>query len=367
MNLGKINKKAGKKRILIAPLDWGLGHATRCIPIIKFLIQQGSDVFIAADGPAAALLQKEFSSLTILPLKGYGISYSRSKQFFFIKMLTQFPKVISAIKHEKSWLKDVISEFEIDAVISDNRFGLYSKKIPCVFITHQLFIETGSKTLSRLAQKINYRYIKHFTECWVPDERGTTNIAGQLSHPDKLPAVPVKYLGILSRCEKSDIQKDLDLLIMISGPEPQRSIFEQFLLSQLTESAMKVLFLRGLPAAADTLQSENKNVTVINHLPAQELNSMMQRATLVIARCGYSTVMDLVALKQKAILIPTPGQAEQEYLAKYLLEKKIFYTVSQQHFSLEKEIKKVEEFDFTDPGISSTMNETVISEWLKTI
>ncbi|MFT3909776.1 MAG: hypothetical protein QM737_10155 [Ferruginibacter sp.] len=202
---------------MVAPLDWGLGHATRCIPVIKLLLGQGVEVVIAAEGPVAALLKEEFPTCVILRLKGYRIRYSRGKSLFFLKMLAQFPRIMGMLKYEKKWLNHIVSEHEIDGVISDNRFGFYTKKVPCVFITHQLFIQTGNKVLNRLAQKINYKYINQFSECWVADAAGPNNLAGELSHPEILPAVPLKYPGILSRCKKIEVEKNIDLLIMISA------------------------------------------------------------------------------------------------------------------------------------------------------
>lgn len=364
MNLGKINKKTLKKRILLAPLDWGLGHATRCIPLVKLLIKLGAEPILAAEGSIASLLQKEFPDLIIIRLKGYKVKYSKNKNLFFFKMLSQAPGIIKMIKYEKSWLNHIITTHEIDGVISDNRFGLYSNKVPCIFITHQLAIQTGNAALNTLSQKINYSYINKFSECWVPDLEGTGNIAGTLSHPQKLPGIPVKYLGILSRFEKKAIEKDIDLLVMISGPEPQRSIFETILFQQLKDTNRKVLFLRGMPATGEEVIPGNKNISILNHVPAATLNEMVLRSKLIITRCGYSTIMDLIALNQKAILVPTPGQTEQEWLAKHLMEKKIFYTVSQEHFSLEKDIENMQQFDYAEIAITTLMNEHIVAEWL---
>ncbi len=367
MNVAKINKKSLKKRVLVAPLDWGLGHATRCIPVIELLMGQGAEVMIAAEGPVAALLKKEFPACVILRLNGYRIRYSRGKSLFFLKMLAQFPRITSTLKYEKKWLNHIISEHEIDGVISDNRFGLYTKKSPCVFITHQLSIQTGNKVLNRFAQKINYKYINQFDECWVADTAGANNLAGELSHPEILPVIPLKYLDILSRCKKIKVEKNIDLLIMISGPEPQRSIFEKLLLPQLKDINGPVVFLRGLPATNGELITENKNVSVFNHLPASALNDLIQRSKLIVARCGYSTIMDLVALDQKAILVPTPGQTEQEYLAGYLKEKKLFYTASQENFSLKMEMENVKRFEFAGAGNIPVLNENIVIEWLNSL
>ncbi len=367
MKIGKINRNQENKRVLLVPLDWGLGHATRCIPLIRLLIKQRVEVFVAGEGKIISLLEKEFPEIVILPLKGYRVSYSSHRNMLLITLLSQLPKVFSAIKREKHWLQCVMMEHQIDAVISDNRYGLYSSKIPTVFITHQLSIKTGNSWLNLLAQKINYSFINKFNECWVPDIAGSNNLGDELSHPVILPAIPVSYLGILSRCTKEQVQKNIDLLILISGPEPQRTIFENIFLTELKDSSLSVVLLRGLPGDQKTISIENKKVKIYNHLPSNELSQLMQEAELVIARSGYSTIMDLVALRQKAILVPTPGQTEQEYLASSLMKRGLFYSVSQEHFSLKSVLEKIKGFTFNEPILNPVMDENILIKWLDKI
>ncbi|MBS1497086.1 MAG: glycosyltransferase [Bacteroidetes bacterium] len=334
-------------RVLVAPLDWGLGHATRCVPIINALIAEKFEVVLAAEGATANLLQKEFPLLKMLPLKGYGIKYSRTKAGFFIKIMTQLPKILAAIKYENRWLDKIIEQEKIDCVISDNRLGLYSKKIPAYYITHQLHIETGNAFFNWMAQKIHYRYINKYIQCWVPDCEGALNLAGKLSHPLQMPKIPVKYIGILSRFKKISEKPTDNLLIALSGPEPQRSVFENIILKQINEIDCPVLLIRGLPGETTALPCENERVKIINHLPAGELNKMMAEAGIVISRAGYSTIMDLAMLQKNAVLVPTPGQGEQQYLAKYLMEKKYFLCEQQQNFSLKKLRLEFAAFTFT--------------------
>jgi UDP-N-acetylglucosamine transferase subunit ALG13 len=364
MNVENINKIIPGFRVLVAPLDWGLGHATRCIPIINVLIEHNIEVIIAAEPPIASLLKKEYPSLVILPLKGYHIKYSRSKNFFFLKMMAQLPRIILAIYSEKKWLKKMIPRYKIDAVISDNRFGLNFSKTPCVYVTHQLFIQTGNNFLDKIAQKINYHFINKFEQCWIPDAEGVHNLAGKLSHPSLLPTKPVKYLGILSRFKKIITEKKYSLLIILSGPEPQRSIFENILVAQLESVEGRVVLVRGLPGTHKLNIVEHKNLEVHDHLPAEALNELIQQSVNIIARCGYSTVMDLAVLKQKAILVPTPGQTEQEYLATSLLEKKLFFTCPQENFSLHQTLVAANNFDFTSPGDFQGIRKEVILEWI---
>ena len=331
-----------RKKVLVAPLDWGLGHTTRCIPIIQELLRQDFTVLLAAEGNSAHLLRKEFPSLTIISLKGYRIAYSKTQVFFKVKLFGQIPKILKAIKQEHTWLQKIIKEYAIDIVISDNRYGLYNTKIKSIFITHQLAIETGNTFSNWLVQKLNYRLINKFDECWIPDEEAPFDFAGKLSHPKEMPVIQTQYIGILSRFKKDTAEKNIDLLVLISGPEPQRTALENLMLLQMTKFPLKMVLVRGLPGASNKIINTNKELQIFDHLPATELNKLIQSSNFVIARSGYSTIMDLIALQQKAILIPTPGQTEQEYLAEYLAEKKYFVAVKQRGFNLVKELKNLE-------------------------
>lgn len=334
-------------RVLIAPLDWGLGHATRCIPVILSLLNHGCVVIIAADGAIKNLLQKEFPALEFADCKGYEMQYSRHKGWFMAKLFLQFPKLLNRVRAEKRWLKTAIEKYKIDAVISDNRLGMSNKTITSIYITHQLLIKTGNGFLNRLAQKIHYHYINKYNACWVPDWGVDENLAGDLSHPVKLPAVPVTYIGPLSRFKKYEVPLKYDCCCIISGPEPQRSIFENIILHQVHECNYKVVIVRGLPQQTILPSIKNPQVTIINHLPSAEMCMLVQQSKIIISRSGYSTIMDLVTQQKKAVLVPTPGQTEQEYLAKYLGNKKLFKAVNQNDFCLADVLKQVDEFSFS--------------------
>jgi len=347
----KTDNNQAKKTILTAPLDWGLGHATRCIPIIRELNALGHKVIIATHGPVKMLLQQEFPDNLFIDLRGYKVQYASKGFWLPFKLFLQFPKIATAIFKEHSWLKKIVKEYKIDLIISDNRLGLYHKTIPSIYITHQLLIKTGNYFSEKAAEKIHNWFIKKHLQCWIPDfEKGNT-IAGTLSHPGKQ-LKNVQYIGCLSRFEKGEkVIKEYDLLIVLSGPEPQRSIFEKILLEQIKSYQGKILFVRGLPGmkAEDILSFSSTyepNIFFRNHLPADELSLAIQQAEMVICRSGYTSIMDLVKLKQKAILVSTPGQPEQEYLADYLNRKKYFYSVSQDKFQLEKSLKKASEFQY---------------------
>ena len=360
----KFNNSGHRMRVLVSPLDWGLGHATRCIPIIKELLRLNCEVFVGADGASKILLQKEFPQLTFLLLKGYRMQYSRKKYWLAARLLFQLPKMALSVYKEHQWLKRVIRENAIDAVIADNRLGLYHSAVPCIYITHQLTIRTGNRFTERLAQKIHYHFINKFQACWVPDAEGENNLAGILSHPTRLPKIPVLYLGPLSRFEKIDVEKKYDLAIIISGPEPQRTVFEDLLLKELEDYKGSCLFVRGLPNNKTIHQFVNSSIEMHDHLSSQELNPAILRSGMIISRSGYTTVMDLVRVQKKAILVPTPGQTEQEYLAKFLMKKKIFSSVEQKNFSLPEAIRAAADFDFCFPEFNYMDYKKVVENFI---
>jgi len=366
MDQASPEKKRRKPRILVAPLDWGLGHATRCIPVIRELLKQDCAVYLAGEGHQEALLRNEFSQLPFVPLKGYRIHYSKTSLGLFSRLLWQVPKIKKAIRHEHDRLNDLVKEFQLDAVISDNRYGLHHNSIPCVFVTHQLQIKTyGGGWPERVLRKKNFSYIEKFSECWVPDNADKSNLAGKLSHPDKNINIPLKYIGPLSRFEKSDTGTEKGhLLFLISGPEPQRTIFENIIIKQLGLYEGRVTVIRGLPSGGSSMPSTS-TIRIFNHLPADELASEMKRAEYIIARSGYSTIMDIVRMKKKSILIPTPGQTEQAYLAGYLSEKGLITSCSQKEFSLQKAIGKAGNFSYRfideDNRLSSAISDLIRS------
>jgi uncharacterized protein (TIGR00661 family) len=347
------NSDHGPSSILIAPLDWGLGHTTRCLPIIKGFLHLGADVTVAGNAKQAHLLREEIPSLNWIHMDGYDLSYSGTSWGTRLKLLAQIPKILTSIKAENRRIEEILREKEFDVVISDNRFGFYHKKVHSIFITHQLEIRVPfSKWLQKKLQQWNYHFINMFDECWIPDYESVPNLAGLLSHPKDLPAIPIKYIGPLSRFRKldSDVPDQQFILILISGPEPQRTIFENILERQLRDFNEAAIVIRGLPG-----EMNNKigfgNVSFINHLNSTELNELMQHANVVISRAGYSSIMDIVTLHKKSILIPTPGQTEQEYLASYLMGKKICVTVNQKSFSLKHDLDVARNSEYADMNI----------------
>ncbi|MCB0445789.1 MAG: glycosyltransferase [Gelidibacter sp.] len=328
-----------KKRILVAPLNWGLGHATRCIPIIKALLDHNFIPIIASDGIALALLEKEFPTLETLTLPSYTIQYSKKGYLFKLKLLKDTPKLMRTIKAEKKAIKSIVETHKIDGIISDNRFGLYHKNVPSVFITHQLQVLSGNTTW--LSTKLHQKIIKQFDECWVPDYQSTSNLSGKLGHISN-PNLTVKYIGPLSRFQKKDLEITYDVMVLLSGPEPQRRLLEEKLLTEFKNYNGKVIFVKGVVEKEQTITTFG-SITIYNFMTSSTLEKALNESNLIVARSGYTTIMDLAKLGKKAFFIPTPGQFEQNYLAKRLTEQGLVPNCKQTDFTLEK-LKSIDSF-----------------------
>lgn len=320
------------KTILVAPLHWGLGHATRCIPIINALLANSYEVLLASDGGALLLLQKEFPELPFVELPAYSISYPRKGKNFKWKLLLRIPHIWKTIISEKKLIAKLVSEGRIDGIISDNRFGVRSKKIPSIYITHQLNVLTGSTTL--LSSKIHQNIIKKYDECWVPDVQAPANLSGKLGHL-KQSSLNIKYIGPLSRMQQRPLSFTYDILAIISGPEPQRTLFENMLVETFKGIKLKTLLVKGVFETTQKTVQFN-NVTIINYLQTKELEKAINESKIIVARSGYTTIMDLAAMNKKAFFIPTPGQYEQKYLAKRLKNLGIVPYCRQENFTAEK-------------------------------
>ncbi|WP_373057740.1 glycosyltransferase [Zunongwangia sp. H14] len=327
-----------RKKILVAALNWGLGHAARCIPIIHALEQHNFEPVLASDGNALLLLEKEFPHLSSFELPSYNVEYSTNGSTLKWKMMWDSPRILKAIKEEKKLAKKLVEDYNLSGIISDNRFGVRYKHLNCVFITHQLNVLSGSTTY--FSSKIHQKYIRKFDECWIPDAPGSKNLSGILGHLGKR-ADAIKYIGPLSRFKKRDLPVKYKFLILLSGPEPQRSLLEEILLKKFENTSEKVLMLRGLLGENFTPSLDNKNLVIENYKFGKELEEVLNSSENIISRSGYTSIMDFAKLEKKAFFIPTPGQFEQEYLAERLENLGIAPFCRQDKFelSLLKELK----------------------------
>jgi len=348
--------KNGMPRVMVCPLDWGLGHASRCIPIIRELVSQSADVVIAADGYALLLLKDEFPDLPTYFLKGYRINFS-ARLPLGIKLVINLPRILTRVITEHYQLTELARKHNIDIIISDNRYGLWNRNIHSILITHQPNI-IPPKFLGFSASFLRWVtrcFMKKYDECWIPDASGPVNISGNLSHGYSLPK-NTTFIGPLSRFDKyasnvasynEELRNQLlsnnyDVIALLSGPEPQRSQLEDILKQQLSESPVKSLLLKGITGTKNSIVQTN-NLTILDHLSTATLHSILKKGPVVICRGGYSTLMDLAFTGNKVICIPTPGQTEQEYLAKKGKRENQLVYAKQSDFSISKDLKEVAE------------------------
>ena len=325
--------------ILISPLNWGIGHATRLSPIIKILNKK-HNVILAADGNSYSFLKKEFPKLLLLEAPSLEIKYSTCRFLMPVKILFYIPKLMFFYFRNRNWIKKHIKKHKTDVIISDNRFGFFSRKIYSIFITHQIRIAVPKrlKVFEKIIFWINKYNIQKYDECWIPDN--LKQISGELSDAKNIKIKKLR-IGILSRFDKRKTDENIekyDIVVLISGPEPQRSKLEEIIKISLLNIQYKVLILSGIPSFENF--EKHKNITIKNHLSTNEFQQVLQNAGIIIARAGYSTIMDLITLNKTAIIIPTPGQTEQEYLANYLHNKNIFIRVEQKKLNIKTAINQ---------------------------
>ncbi|MBN8578538.1 MAG: hypothetical protein J0L66_16465 [Cytophagales bacterium] len=348
--------------VLVAVLNWGLGHATRTIPVVRLLLERGVKVTLASDGVALDLLRQEFPQLPYAELPGYKVTYPVSGSLMF-EMLRHLPALWQIIREEQRQVQQIVEAQAITHIISDNRYGCYSPGIASVIITHQLKVLIP-KTWSPVSLWMNGRIkgrLQKFNQVWVPDfhAQGVTRAFTEGV------AIPHRFVGMLSRFNKSDAVTDQQFVLgLISGPENQRSEFERILLQQFERMHKPTVIVRGLP---NSTQSQFRNgVELIDHLPAADLEALIQQAEVVVARSGYSTIMDLYQLqKRNVIMVPTPGQAEQEHLAEEIKRNKLAVVQSQNDFDLQRALEQLPAtFGFTGAHFQQQQAKEALTDFL---
>ncbi|MDP6262036.1 MAG: glycosyltransferase family protein [Candidatus Marinimicrobia bacterium] len=330
------------KRILFAIMGWGLGHATRCIPIIKSLIKD-NHVILASNGISALLLQQEFPTLKYIDYPDYAVKYPKNRIMLLPFITFQLPSIIIKLIKEYNQTQHVVKDEKIDIIISDSRYGTFSKGIPTFFIMHQLRFKLDGifKTIEFLGEWFNYFMFKKYTEVIIPDVKMIPNLTGDLTHSGKIARHPkLHYLGVFCSVSKLNIKEDIDYLFSVSGPEVQRTLFENIILDQIKNIQGKKVVVLGKPEGEQSYDSF-ENTEIYNHVNRQKQNELLNRSKFVVCRSGYTTVMELVALKKPALMIPTPGQTEQEYLAHHYSELGLFFTANQSELDLLAELNKI--------------------------
>ncbi len=342
------------KRIVYGVLNWGLGHASRSKVVINELLERGFELLIVSDGECLDWLQKEFPHLEFLDFPAYNVRYSK-KDSQWLKLALQLPKINVAVKRERALLNDIVKKRKIDGIISDNRLGFYHPDVPSVYISHQLQLSFG--WASGLASRAHAYFINKFHQLWIPDTEEHL-LAGNLSVPSGID-IAFKYLGPLSHFSHSQSAVSGDYVVaVLSGPEPQRSLLEEKIIEQWSRNMNRLLVVRG---SNETVipTTTNPNVLIYPRLETKRLQNIISGAQLVISRSGYSSIMDYYKLDKNALLVPTPGQGEQEYLADYLKKENRFYSVAQKDLDLRKDLAKASTYF----GFGRVQQKSPIADW----
>lgn len=311
-------------KVIVAPLNWGLGHATRCIPLIRSLLDAGADIVLASDGDALDVHRVAFPDLPFFQLPGYEMRYQFRSMA--LNVMVQSRHLFNTWRAEHRAIRHLTQSFAADWVLSDNRPGCYHPDLHSIYITHQINVTSANPLEALFAGYIHRRLMKPFDEIWVPDYPDFPGLGGRLSH-GAFSQLNIRYIGPLSRFtgtspKQNSSKRSHCVVAVVSGPEPQRSIWEQQLLIQMAGIKGCHLLVRGKPKGDGCLLSTvPSHIEVSNHLPDAEMQSAMQGAELVVSRSGYSSLMDYEQLGISALLVPTPGQPEQLYLGRKAFEE----------------------------------------------
>ena len=327
------------KRVLIAPLDWGLGHATRCIPIIRHLVERGHEPVLCTSGRPGALLKAEFPEVPFQNLEGYNIEYPRGAGMAW-KMAVSTPRILKRIKDEEVELRHLVQKWKPDLIISDNRFGFHHPEVTSVYMTHQVMIKAPFG--EALVHRFHKNFMEKFHHTWVPDLAESPGISGDLGHKYPLP-YNGKFIGPLSRFSGQYAKGGGGLVAVISGPEPQRTLFQELITRALSTYPGRATVVCGMPHEQFDRADQNGH-RFVSHLGASELEAVISAADVVVSRSGYSTIMDLAVTGSRAIFTPTPGQTEQEYLAAMYHHRNWHQCLPQHQFDLNKALENMNQF-----------------------
>ncbi len=324
--------------ILVSPLEWGLGHTVRLVPFIRKAIGEGHRVILASDGTSLDFLRNRFPELSWIRMPFYQVRYPTDGRFMR-KLIPQIPGILLAIRKNHQQLRKIVSEYGITDIISDNRYGLFHKGVHSTFITSQLWLKAppGWSFGEGFVYWLHRSAIRKYSKVLIADHAGLPNITGILSHPPRLPR-QAEYIGPVSRFqglkpEKPEGAEPFDTLALISGPEPQRTLLENLLKERFIKEGTAALILRGIPPkipGAEPATSQEGPVLLIDHAKDEHLLWYILQAKVIICRPGISTLSDLSSLNKTAILVPTPGQTEQEYLARHLEKQGTFSVLRQE-------------------------------------
>ncbi len=328
-------------KVLYGVCSWGFGHATRSLPIIRKLKEEGNHLTIISSGETLDLLKKEVGEAVFIDIPDYPVIISEESTKLFAKGLIYGSLSMWRLEKNLRRISKLVEREKFDIIISDGRYDTYSRRIPSFFISHQVRIKNpfDLRLLEIESELFNLFFMKRFKAFIVPDFEGEENLSGDLSHNlELIDESKLCYVGPLSDFKKGEEHEDIDVLISISGPEPYRSDFERKIMDQIDGVKGKIVVTLG--KIKEKGRKLSSDVTVYGYLSREEREEVMNRSKLIVSRSGYSTIMDLAVLNKKALLVPTPGQVEQEYLARYHMERGTFYSVKQRDMDLSRDIEK---------------------------
>jgi uncharacterized protein (TIGR00661 family) len=354
-------------KILVSPLAWGLGHATRDVSIINDLIARGHTVGVAATGIALELLTREFPDLEFYDVPDYPSPYT-SSGFSVARVMALFPLMVKNIAREHRIISRIVKRERYDLVISDNRFGAFAADVPSLFISHQIRFSTPGaiESVERTMEVFNSRYHRHFERVIVPDNPpGPRSLSGKLGNARRpLTKRRAYWAGIITDIRKQDLPQDIDYLVSISGPKVTKDALRKVIMDQIGGLAGTKVILLGDPGA-DFEQRPDGDTLVKSHVDRREMAELLNRARFVITRSGYTTVMELAELEKKEILFtPTPGQTEQEYLSAYYEQMGWVHSVPQNGLDLVHDVARARDMKGLPAMSGSSDNVRKLYDWV---
>ncbi|MEJ2216257.1 MAG: glycosyltransferase [Gemmatimonadota bacterium] len=328
-------------RVLFAVHDWGLGHATRDLVLIRALLAEGHRVTVLSHGRALRLLEGELDSrCEFVALRDIPKPLSRRPFWFYVRMSLALPSVFYTFHRERRLVRQLHDAQPLDCIVSDSRFGVWLSDVPSLQLFHSLrqIIPGRPRGLEKLVECAQRRMLGGADRILIPDA-SHDGLAGDLSHDPHCDwGGRLEYIGPLASIRRRDVDQDIDFFISVSGAEPQRTIFERLVLEQAHDLPGRVVVALGRPDGAPVIREDGR-ITVHSYLNRERQEDIMNRAALVVTRSGYSTLMELAELGRKALLVPTPGQSEQEYLARYHEARGHLHAVRQAELNLARDVR----------------------------
>ncbi len=334
----------GGLKVLFAVHDWGLGHATRDLALIRGLTGAGHRVTVLSNGRALRLLRDELgASCEFVPLRDIPKPLSRRPAWFYVKMSLAMPMVLATFARERAFTRRLQRERGFDRIVSDSRFGVCLREVPSYYVFHSLrqIIPGRPYGLEKLVECGQRRLLRRARAILVPDVEDNGGLAGDLSHhPHCDWGGRLRYLGNLASVHRRPLAQDVDCFVSISGAEPQRTLLERIVLRDVHRLPGRVVVALGRPERAGEAPRDDGRVTIHPYLDRNRQEELLNRARLVVCRSGYSTLMELAELRRPALFVPTPGQSEQEYLAEYHRSRGHVHAVEQKHLDLVADVAR---------------------------